>query len=115
LEILTRDEYIQRLVCVDRREFIDENQYSDEYFSMDSACCGLHYQKNGIVQINGLFSLLRGDGARMIKELKKRHKYLRLNCLGTNLEGYYSRLGFKTYLALGLYKEMLFTKISDDD
>jgi len=110
MRAIDRDTYIAALKEADRKEFIDENQYSDEYIQYGFAYCGVHYQKNEIVQINGLFSFHKGDGALLLKELQKKNKYLRLNCLGENLERYYSRLGFKSYLKLRLYVEMLWTK-----
>ena len=102
--------YLSALSKADKKEFIDENQYSDEYIQFGLAYCGLHYQKNRIVQINGLISFKKGDGALLIKELQKKHKYLRLNCLGESLERYYSKLGFKPYLKLRLYTEMFWTR-----
>jgi len=107
---LDKETYLSVLEKADRKEFIDGNQYSDEYVQLGFAYCGLHYQKNGIVQINGIFSFKKGDGLNLIKELQKKNKYLRLNCLGENLERYYSKLGFKTYLKLRLYTEMFWTR-----
>jgi len=93
------------------KKCIDIRQYSDKYVAIDGhSYCGLHYQKNNITQINGLFSLHKGYGAKLIEELKKDCKYLRLNCDGVVLEEYYRKLGFKTYLSLGNYKEMMWKR-----
>jgi len=107
---ITEKEYLYFLNKADRKDFIDQNQYSDEYVKLNDAYCGLHYQKNGIVQVNGIFSFKKGDGALLIKELQDKHRYLRLNCLGENLERYYRKLGFRTYLKLRVYMEMLWKR-----
>jgi hypothetical protein len=110
METITRNEYLFHLKKIDKREFIDENQYSDRYVKLGGAYCGLHHQKNKIVQINGLFSLEKGDGSKLVKKLQRKYQYLRLNCLGDKLESYYRKLGFKTYLHLRVYREMLWKR-----
>jgi len=110
MKSITREQYLDNFKKVDRKEAIDTSQYSDEYIQIGNAYCGIHFQKYGIIQINGLFSLSKGDGRKLINELKDFYDKIRLNCIGKKLESYYQDLGFETYLQFNEYKELMWCK-----
>lgn len=112
---ITRGLYMHNYAKLNQNQknAISPNQYSDKYYALFSentivACAGLRREKNNMVQLNGLFSLKKGYGAILLKEVEDTipHSYLRLNCSNSGLLSYYSKQGFESYFIDGDYVEL---------
>ena len=83
LKEISKNEYLYYFSKLKNNKSIDIKQYSDKYFKLNNSYVGLQFQKGNIIQLNGLFSLKKGDGKILLEYLIKKYKnkkHLRLNC-----------------------------------